>query len=418
MRSLRIIFLLAVLAAAVYAPFLSLPFIANSFIEIPVSRLLASASGFQLLLSNANWHFRILYAVLNSAIEQWFGFQPKPFYIASLALHAGCTLLIFGLARWRSLPASASLWAAGFFAVYQGHHGAVVSLASWPDLLSTLCALGSLFCWIRWLQGNSKLSYALSLFWYFAAVLSNEPGFIAILLLLLPLIAGRDFAKQKCFSLVPHATIALASLATQVLMRARPVAWSNSLPQLDPWWITFAWAVAALAIILLLRSREHWPLAIACFVWLLIAFLADLCYKYALHVPTGTPYLASIGLALLAGIAFSASAQRVKPLIAAVAAVLIVTGNVVLLWTYSRRQMLNLAAPTQALVTAASFARGPIELTCFPYAIEVAEAAVGWLGGQIDQPKAGAQIRKPNCVSFRYHDSIGNVRQVYLRPSF
>ena len=418
MRSPRITFLLATLAAAVYAPFLALPFIANSFIEIPVSRLLASASGFHLLLSNANWHFRILYALLNSAIEQWFGFQPKPFYAASLALHVCCTLLIFGLVRWRNLPAGAPLWAAGFFALYHGHHGAVVSLTSWPDLLSGLCASASLFCWIRWLQGSSKLSYAFSLFWYLAAVLSNEPGFIAILLLLLPLITAQEFAKQKWLSLAPHAAIAVASLTIQLLMRVRPVAWSDSLPQLDPWWITLVWADAGLAVIALLRLREYWRLAIGCSAWLLIAFLVDLFYRNALHVGTVTAYMASIGLALLIGIAFSASVHRLKPPVAAVVALLVVAGNVTLLWTRSRQQMINFAAPTQALITAASFARGPIELTCFPYSLEVAEAAVGWLGGQIEQSKAGAQIRRPNCVSFRYRDSMGNVRQVYLRSTF
>lgn len=417
LRSPRIVFLLAVLAVAAYAPFLSFPFLANSFIEIPVSRLLASMSGFHLLITNANWHFRITYALINSLLEQWFGFQPRVFYAASLALHAICVLLVYGLGRWRLLPSGAALWAAGFLAVYQGHHGAIVSLASWPDLITSLFGAASLLCWIRWLQGDSKLSYAFSLVWYFAAIISNESGFIVVLLLAVPLAAGTNATKRKWLSVVPFVALAMIAVAIQLAFRPRELDWNNSLPALDPWWLTLAWTGALLALAVLMRLREKQRLLFACTGWILVTLLVDLYLTRMLKLPGGTSYLASLGLALLFGMVFSAITARLRPSLAAAVALLVVGGNIALLWSVSRRQLLGFAAPTQTLIAAASFAQGPIELSCFPYPLEVAQAAVGWLGAQIAEPKPGQIVRKPHCVSFRYRDSTGSVRQVFLHSA-
>jgi hypothetical protein len=417
MRSPRLVFLLATLAAAAYAPFLAFPFIAISFIEIPVSRLLGTMAGFHALVTNANWHFRITYALLNSLVERWFGIDPKAFYITSLVLHGLCVLLIYGLIRWRKLPASTALWAAGFFAVYQGHHGAVTLLSSWPDLLTGVFACASLFFWVGWLQAGRKWSYVLALLFYLIAIVSNEPGFIAILLLLLPLASGTEAKKNRLLSLIPFVVLALAALVVQLVFRAKPVPWNNAVPVLDPWWITAAWACGALIVIAITRQWESRRLIICCVAWLVAAYLADLYATYGLGSPTGAVYLGSIGLALLVGIAFSQVIAQFRARFAAALALAVVAGNIALLWTVSRHQLLGLAAPTRALINAAAFAQGPIELTCFPYPFEVAQAAAGWLGGEVAPPKEGEQIRKPHCVSFRYKDSAGNVRRVFLHSA-
>jgi len=414
MRSPRLVFLLVTLAAAAYAPFLAFPFIANSFIEIPVSRLLGTAAGFYALVTNANWHFRVTYALLNSFIERWFGIDPRAFYITSLVLHGLCVLLIYALIRWRKLPGGAALWAAGFFAVYQGHHGAVVLLSSWPDLLTGVFACASLLFWTGWLQADRKWNYALALLFYLIAVVSNEPGFIAILLLLLPFASGIEASRKKLFSLIPFAALAIAAVIVQLTVRAKPVPWSDAVPALDPWWITAAWAGGAAILIAITRRWEARRLIIGCIAWLVAAFLVDLYVRHALGSPTGDVYLSSIGLALLVGIAFSQVIAQFRARFAAALALAIVAGNIALLWTISRHRLLDLAAPTRTLINAAAFAQGPIELTCFPYPFEVAQAAVGWIGGEIAPPKKGEEIRKPHCVLFRYKDSAGNVRRVFL----
>lgn len=417
MRSPRLVFLLATLAAAAYAPFLAFPFIATSFIEIPVSRLLGTAAGLHALVTNANWHFRITYALLNSFVERWFGIDPKAFYITSLVLHGLCVLLIYALIRWRKLPTGAALWAAGFFAVYHGHHSAVVLLSSWPDLLTGLFACAMLFFWIGWLQSGGKWRYVLALLFYLAAIVSNEPGFVAILLLLLPVASGVEAGRSKLLSLIPFGVFAAATVAVQLVFRAKPVPWNNAVPEIDPWWITAAWAAGAVALIAITRRWEAWRLIAGCVVWMVAAYLADFYVRHGLGSPTGAVYLGSIGLALLIGIAFSQVIARFRLPVAAAVALAIVAGNIALLWTISRHQLLDLAAPTRALINAAAFAQGPIELSCFPYPFEVAQAAVGWLGGEIAPPKPGEEIRKPHCVSFRYQDSAGNVRRVFLHSA-
>ncbi len=417
MGSPRIAFLLATLVAAAYAPFLSFPFIANSFIEIPVSRILGSLPGLTPLITNPNWHFRIVYVLANSWIEQIFGFAPKPFYVASLCLHACCVLLVYGLGRWRALPSPAALWSAGFFAVYQAHHGAIVSLACWPDLLTTLFACASFYCWIRWFQGNSKTSYALAFVWYLAALGASESGFIAVLLLTLPFFTAESISRMKMLSLIPFGALALAAIAIQLSFRPRPVAWSDSLPPLDSWWITLAWAVVACVFVWFARALESWKLLAAGAGWMLAVFLDGLYVSHVLHVSGSTNYLASVGLALMVGTGFSKLQRRLPLSAAAAIAVAVIVINVGVLWTKSRRQMLGFAAPTRTLINAAAFARGPVELSCFPYSFEVAQAAIGSIGGQISAQKREADIKTPHCVSFRYRDSLGNVRQVFLHSA-
>jgi hypothetical protein len=417
MGSPRIAFLLATLAAAAYVPFLSFPFIANSFIEIPVCRILGSFPGLMPLVANANWHFRITYVLANSWLEQMFGFAPKPFYVASLLFHACSVLLVYGLGRWRAVQQPAALWSAGFFAVYQAHHGAVVSLASWPDLLTTLFACASFYCWIRWFQGNLKVSYALALVWYLGALISSESAFIVVLLLALPLFTVQPFNRAKALSLIPFGVLALATIAIQLSLRPKPVAWSDSLPSLDPWWVTLAWACAACGIMLFARERDSWKLMSACAAWVLAVFLVGLYASHILGVSLSTNYLASIGLALMVGTGFSRLQRRLPMSAAAAIAIAVVVINVGLLWTRSRRQMLDFAAPTQALIAAAAFARGPVELSCFPYSFEVAQAAAGSIGEQVSVEKPGSNIKQPHCVSFRYRDSVGSVRQVFLHSA-
>jgi hypothetical protein len=417
MNSPRIAFLFGALAAAAYAPFLSFPFIANSFIEIPVSRILGSLPGLAPLVTNPNWHFRIAYVLANSWLEQIFGFAPRPFYAASLCFHACCVLLIYGLGRWRALPHNAALWSAGFFAVYQAHHGAVVSLACWPDLLATLFACASFFCWIRWFQGNSKTSYALALLWYLGAVVSSEAGFIVVLLLTLPFFTAQSIGRTKMLSLAPFGVLALATVAIQLTFPPRPVAWSDSVPTLDSWWVTLAWAGAACGFVLLARGRESWRLLAPCAGWMLAVFLDGLYVAHVLRVSGSTNYLASLGLALMVGTGFSKLQSRLQVSAAAAIVVAALVVNVGVLWTKSRLQMLDFAAPTQTLINAAAFARGPVELSCFPYSFEVAQAVIGSIGGQISTQKREAEIKTPHCVSFLYRDSLGNVRQVFLHSA-
>jgi hypothetical protein len=416
MRSPRILLLLITLAAAVYVPVISFPFIASSFIEIPVSRVLGSWEAVPALIQNANWHFRITYALVNSWLVQWFGFEPRPFYIASLILHALCVGLIYFMGRWRLLSYTAAAWAAGFFAVYEGHHAAVTSLSSWPDLLVTLFACAALLVWIRWVQANDVISYILALLFFIGALVSNESGFLVAALLALALFATGKPSRRQILSLAPFAALAIAALIIQLAIRPRELAWETSLPGLDPWWITILWTAAGIACLGLLRARDTIRLATACAIWIAITLLTGAYLTFVLHVGSHVSYLSSLGLALLIGLAFSRLQQKAPLRIVIALATLVLVLNVGLLWTKRRKQMFDFAVPTQMLLNASGYAQGPVRLSCFPYAFEIAQAAAQSVGVQVVSDKK--DVRTPHCVSFSYKDALGSVRQVYIRSAF
>lgn len=417
MRSPRILLLLATLAAAVYAPILALPFLANSFIEIPVSRVLGTWQSLPTLLQNANWHFRISYVFLNSWLVAWQGLRPQSFYIASLCLHAACVILIYLMGRWRILSYRTAGWAAAFFAIYSGHHGAVMSLALWPDLLVTLFTCAAFVSWIRWMQSGQWLSYAISLVLFLVALVSHEAGFLAPLLFAFSLTLSDKATRKNLISLVPFLALSTAAVVVQFAMRPQPVAWETSLPVLDPWWITIVWTAAVCGGLALLRPRQWWRMAAAMAGWVIAVLATGLYLAFALHIGRDVSYLASLGLALLFGYTFEELQRRAPVRLLLAAGVFVLVLNTTLLWTFSRRQMIAFAAPTQTLLNAAIYAREPIRMTCFPYPIEIAEAVAGSVGAQVKAEKPG-EVKRPHCVSFSYTDSAGNVRNVFMHSQF
>lgn len=417
MRSPRILLLLATLAAAVYAPILALPFIANSFIEIPVSRVLGTWQSLPLLLQNANWHFRISYVFINSWLVGWQGMQPRSFYIASLCLHAACVLLIYLMGRWRMMSYKAAGWAAAFFAIYAGHHGAVMSLASWPDLLVTLFACAAFVFWIRWMQSGQWVSYVISVFLFLVALISNESGFLVPLLFVLSLIVSGKASRKNLVSLVPFVALSGAAVAMQLATRGRPVAWETSLPVLDPWWVTAAWTAAVAGCLAILRPGQWQKMASAMAVWVIAVLATGFYLSFLLHLGREVSYLASLGLSLLFGYMFDELQRRASVRIQLAAGILVLVLNTTLLWTWARRQMVGLAAPTQTLLTAAIYAQEPIRMTCFPFAMEIAEAVAGSVGAQVSSDKPG-NVKQPHCVSFSYKDSAGSVRNVFMHSRY
>jgi hypothetical protein len=138
---------------------------------------------------------------------------------------------------------------------------------------------------------------------------------------------------------------------------------------------------------------------------------------YMHRVPSRQTYLASVGLALLIGTAFKVMQEHYSTrLVAGVAATVIVI-NIGILWTRKRRQFLERAAPTEALVTAARDAHGPIHLSCFPYPFAIAQGAVQYAGGEVVPESAPAAVNQPHCLAFFFQDSMGKTRVVSTRSA-
>jgi hypothetical protein len=417
MRSPRILLLLATLAAAVYAPILSLPFTGTSFIEIPVSRLLGTWHALPTLLHNLDWHFRITYVFFNSWLVGWMGLQPRPFYIASLCLHAACVLLIYLMGRWRFWDYKASGWAAAFFALYSGHHATVMTLSSWPDLVVTLFACASFLSWIRWIQSGQWTSYVLSAIYFIAALLSNESGFLTPLLFAAALWIGPKASRKSAISLAPFVALSIAAAVVQLAMRPKPIDWELNMPVRDAWWVTLAWTAVVAGCLAVLRPRLWQKFTAAMTAWVIVVLLTGWCLVSAFQLGRQVTYLSSLGLALLFGYSFEQLRARVPARLALAVGLVITVLNVGLLWSVARRQMAGYAMPTQALLNAALYAQGAIRLTCFPFPLEVAEAVAGSVGVRVTAERPD-QVKQAHCVRFAYTDAAGNVRNVFMHSAF
>jgi len=421
MQTGRLLPLLAVLAFVAYLPVLSFPFISHSYVEIPLSIGYGSWHGLTALFANPEFHFRLSYIFANAWIAKLFGFTPQPFYIASIAFHILCVCLVWGTGAWRKIGWKASTWAAGFFAVYEGHQEAVMWLAGWPEMFLVLFGGGCFLCWVLWLQGGRRWLYALACLLFVAALFSKESACVFALLLALPLIVERALRPRGIRGIIPFLIAAAAYIAFIATgLRTNPHFQDGAfmLSANMPWnllnsfgHMLFVWGLLALAFLLIVRARDTWRMAAISLAWMLIALAPYGFLNSMNHVPSRQTYVASIGLAWLVGIAMAKLEERfsVRPAIAVACIVVVV--NIGILWTKKRRQYMERAQPTELLIQTVPKARGEIHLSCFPYSPVIAGAAVEYAHGKIVLDGPPERIEKPHCLSFSYKDAFGNVHQ-------
>jgi hypothetical protein len=265
-------------------------------------------------------------------------------------------------------------------------------------------------------QAGERYSYALALLLFVLALASNESAVLSPILFALVLFLHRTPSRAQIVSFVPVLVLAVCALVIQLVFRARYIPWAVSGLGLDPWWISAAWTAGALLTLVLLRTPTSWKFAGGCVLWVLVTFAAGTYLASILQVGSYVSYLASLGIALLIGYTLSKVQDRVPIRVIVGIGLLILVLNVSLLWTKRRKEIFDLAAPTEILRNAAAYAQGPIRLSCFPYSFEIAEAAAGSVGARItSESKDNAPT--PHCVSFSYKDSLGRVRQVFVRSA-
>ena len=112
--------------------------------------------------------------------------------------------------------------------------------------------------------------------------------------------------------------------------------------------------------------------------WMALGLLPYSFLTYSTQIPSRQTYLASAGLAFLAGLALARlSAWKPSgPRLAAAAAAVALLANVGYLWTRKRAQFLERAAPTEQLIALARRTTGPIWVRCFPRNAYIAQTAV------------------------------------------
>ena len=368
---------LAALAVLTYLPILGQPFLSDDYIQIHLGRLYGPVSAWPALALDALYRCRATSILLTHWTEQAFGLVPLGFYITAVALHAAATCMLY-LTAFRKLrmDATASFFAAAFFAVYEGHQEAVMWYASLPELLLFLACLGFVWRWVDWMESGRPLHYALALGCFVLALLSKEPGVV-----LVPVAAALLFWKRRLrlwMWILPLALLALVYTwgiftAKADHLHLNDGTFSSSAPFVVTWLrslfrMFWFWGFLSLLVI---RWKQ---LPLPAVFWIAVSLLPYCFLTYMPHVPSRHIYLASAGMALIVGVAFTEISQHRWLLKALLAAMLI--HNIGYVWIKKRQQFLDRAEPTEQLLRIAREKGAPLTIGCFPYTREVAERTV------------------------------------------
>jgi hypothetical protein len=387
---------LALLCLAAYAPLLSIPLIEDDYGNLAQAQVYGPLSGFPALMHDPVFRLRTTSYWAMWLLWQLFHLTAWGYHAASLLLHIANTILLYALlAAWpRTRPAA--FWAAGFFAVQEGHQEAVMWFSAINELLMFLFGAAALVCWVGIqepkdaptarppaLPGAARIAASAALFGL--ALLSKES---AVVLLPLFLLTRSDRAgsslPHQVRELLPHLILAALAVGSVAVSRASSFRFSDgSFSLAAPFWITWPRAMARLlwpwgwlAGAVLWRGRNR-SLTVAALsrglIWIGVALLPYSFLTYSTQIPSRQTYLASAGLAILVGMAL-ARLQGRKALAALVIVILAV--NLGYLWTRKRRQFLERAAPTEQLIRLARETSGPIWMRCFPRNRYIAETAV------------------------------------------
>jgi len=211
-------------------------------------------------------------------------------------------------------------------------------------------------------------------------------------LLLFLLVTPLDDWRRRFFGsvvrLAPYGLLAAAVVASIFATRAYSFRFSDGSFSLHaPFWLTWPrnyfrvlwiWGIPAAAAVWMARDRTLRAAGWAALAWIGIGLAPYSFLTYSSQIPSRQTYLASAGLAMLAGLAMAWWSTRLPARRTAVAAVatVVLLHNVGYLWTKKRTQFLERAAPTDQLIALARTTAGPIWVRCFPRNGFIAEEAV------------------------------------------
>ncbi len=234
------------------------------------------------------------------------------------------------------------------------------------ELWMFLFGAAALLCWMRGSRAGILL-FAL-------ALLSKESAVIFLPLFLLAA-PDRDWRRWA-----PYAGLAAAMTASIFLGRSFRFS-DGSFSLQAPFWITWPrgigrvlwiWGWIAAAIVWFRGGAKGRKAALLCVVWIAVALIPYIFLTYSTEIPSRQTYLASVGLAMLVGLALTMVDRRVV----AVLAIGMLVHNVGYLWVRKRSQFLERAAPTEQLIALARRTPGSIWVKCFPRIPWIAEEAV------------------------------------------
>jgi hypothetical protein len=374
----RVLWILALLAVVAYLPALRQPLLEDDYPHLTLAQHYGDP---------ANWRDLAAHPFRFRATAEWFlyvgyrlfGMESAGYYAVTILLHVLATWLVYATGAWPLLGYELSAWAAGFFAIYEGHQEAVMWISACNELFQFLFVAGAFVCWLHFLYGKRRTGwwYAAGLVSLFFALLSKESAAAFVVLLALPLV----FERRWRMAFVPYLMVAGAGLVWLYSARHSSFRFQDgSFSIHSPFWLILPsnyarlfWIWGLLALVF--AWQQNRKAVMAGMVWAAIALVPYGFLTYSLRIPSRQTYLASAGVAWIvaAGIQRIASTHR-KALPLVCAALLL--HNIGYLWIKKRRQYLERAEPTEALIALARRTPGPIYVKCFPRPRPIAEEAV------------------------------------------
>lgn len=398
MSRIRIVCLLAALAGLsllAYWRSLSLPLIADDYLQIQLGRDYGPAASWPALAADPLYRSRATSILMTYWTELAFGLSTLAFNLTGLAVHILNTWLIFAAGAWRRIGWRAAFVAAAFFAVYEGHQEAVIWYAALPELLVFFFSLSALILWIFWLKHRRPLLYLAPVGAFLLALLSKESA-VAIV----PLLALAARVETRSWNWLPHwmpfVLLAAADAAAIFLghggnQHFQDGTFSLHAPFWKVWGVSMGrlfWFIGFAAIAAILSWKQfhrRWRMIAPALAWTAITLLPYCFLTYMPRIPSRHTYLASAGLSLIVAAGFLGLQERcwlrrtwLPPAIAAI----LILGNCTYLWTRKYAQYAARAEPTERVIRSARDAQGPVHVQCFPYHFSNAQLAVEIAAGK------------------------------------
>ena len=379
---------LAALVLLAYLPALWQPFIEDDYPNILWALRYSPLSGWGQMLSEPIFRLRTTTWLFMYGLHAMFGTHAAGYYAGMIVLQIFNTWLVYLLGIWRPLGFALSLWAAGFFAAYEGHQEAIMWLSGSTEPLLLFFGLLSFLCWVQFLDKRGLMWYASSLVALALALLSKESAVIFVPLLALPLVFDRKLRRAWPL-LLPYAVLAALAVASVLAGRTYSFRFQDGSFSLHaPFWLilplNFArlfwfWGLLSLVAILVWKpSRYREVVAIAC-TWAGLSLIPYSFLTYSTRIPSRQLHLASVGVAIVVGFALLQVYERYwsrRRAVVVAVCVLMAAENVIYLWTKKRSQFLERAAPTEQLLAMVRESHGPVYVRCFPRARLVADSSV------------------------------------------
>ncbi len=376
--------LIVAVAVIAYLPFMELPFLSDSYLQVYLGRKYGPMEQWNQLASDVLYRCRATSIVLTHLVDQLAGPDPMMHRGLNLLLHCLNSLLVAGLGFWKRIGWGVAIPAGVFFGFSEGHQEAVIWAAALPEVLVFFFVLVGIHAWLQALKVRSRGWMVVSAGCYLLALLSKESGIV-----LPALFAGLWWWEARKWK-APIVAIGLMGVvggfyalgifeASASHLHLNDGTFSAGAPFLgvvvkSTFRMLIPWGWVSVAILLALKRRENRAILTMSLVWIGITLLPYSFLTYMDRVPSRHTYLASVGMAMVVGAAFwrvRLEAGEHRRVLAWMLAAVICGQSLYYLWTKKLDQYVRRAEPTEKFL---QFVQGgdatPIQIRCAPYGYE------------------------------------------------